>query len=259
MSDTSQITAALQKFLVDTEPDPAGLFDLTVRHCIYPAAAEVLYNHAEGSFPSLVAVYAGSKHAVLGLRPWVSTQKQNIQRAARDFDAQVTSLAFSQFAHATETDLLESIRTVRSGLLDESPDSSFRISLLFAMRAPLEALTDRVTAEMSWWSMKGLSPELGAGPPDGSEDPPIPAGGEMIRWLMSRYLCNRFGEHGPSWEMFKNLCKPPKSIGETANTVAYLHTRFGEHGPSWEMFAKVHDPSQTLDDTANLVVAVQHG
>ena len=70
MFDTSPNTAALRRHLANTEPGPAGLFDLVVRHYRDSAAAEVLCKHAEGSFPLLVVMLVG----VDGLSSWVDGQ-----------------------------------------------------------------------------------------------------------------------------------------------------------------------------------------
>ena len=120
MSATSHNTAAFQQSLSGLGPDPAGLFDLVVHHCTDSAAAEVLCNHAEGSFPLLVALFAGQKHAKKRQQPsWPALKKYLMTMLP--FDKQVESLAGAQLAHATEAGLLEGLRTARSGLPDGSP------------------------------------------------------------------------------------------------------------------------------------------
>ena len=224
MSDTSINTAALQQILTGTEPGPAGLFDLVVRHHTDPDAAEVLCAYATGSFPLLTAVFAGTKHAVWGRHTWATTYKD--APGGREFDKQVSSLVYPQFEHAAEADLLESLRTVRSAeLLDRGPGVPLRLTHMIVMYAPFDALTDRVTAEMSWMSMKGLCPELGAGPPGSAAEPPNDAGAGRICWLLARYLYNRFGDHVPSWDMFKKQCEPPGSVADAADlAVTAQHT-----------------------------------
>ena len=235
MSDTSHNTAALQQILADTEPDPAGLFDLVVRHYTEPGAAEVLCKHAEGSFPSLVALYAGLKQIILlqckELLKLNRTEQallkhmepSKARKASLALHDQVTSLAGAMFPHATEADLLESFRTVCSGLPDAGRFWPVQVSYFFAKYAPLEALTDRVTAEMPWRPMMGCSPELGAGPPWLSAAEPIrdpDAVCDRIRWLVSRYLYNRFGKHDQSWTMFRHVHDPGDRVGDVADLVA---------------------------------------
>ena len=258
MSDTSHNTAALQRILTDTDPDPAGLFDLVVSHYTDPGAVEALCNHAAGSFPLLVALFAGSKHHKTRLVAKI-VKSPSLRRSLLHSDAKVRSLTDAMFASATEPALVEGLRTAHSGLPDGTPSMLVGVSRWFAGDAPLEALTDRVIAEMAWRFVEPFCPELGAGPLPDPETRFDEDGRIRGYWLMSRYLYNRFGEHGPSWDVFRQVHRPSQTIGEAADTVAYLHTRFGEHGPSWEMFTKVHGPSQTVDDTANLVVTVQHG
>ena len=187
LASTEPDTAALRQHLANTNPGPAGLFDLVVRHWRDTAAAEVLCKHAEGSFPLLVAVLASLEHIMRG-------QHMKMAKPQMDeyyFDMVVTSLAGAQLAHATEADLLEGFRTARSGLPVGSPYLPERASHLFAVRAPLEALTDRVTAKMSWLPMEGLSPELGAGPPNSTATTIYDAECDRISWLMSATFVNR--------------------------------------------------------------------
>ena len=201
MSATSHNTAALQQRLASLEPDPAGMYDLMVHHYRDPDAVEVLCGHAEGSVPLQVAVYVGLKYCTV-LQAVELLNKRASKKAwnsATRFEAQVESSVGAQFAHATEADLLEGFRTARSGLPDGSPAMLEWVSHLFAAHSPLEALTDRVTAEMTWRLMKEFCPELGAGPLPSPESPLAAEEDGRIRWLMSRYLYNRFGHHGPSW------------------------------------------------------------
>ena len=262
MSNTSQSTAALQRILADTDPDPAGLFDLVVSHYSYtdPGAVEVLCDYAKGSFSSLVTVYAGLQQCLLlQAIEWRNKRMSDkALTATARFKAQVESSLSAQFAHADENDLLEGLRTAHSELPAAQPYMVTGVSRWLSDCVPLEVLTDRVTAEMSGPPWMGFCPELGAGPLLNS-DPRVGVAGARNRWLMSRYLHNRFGDHDLLWDMFIHLYDEPAPIGGTADTVTYLHNQFGEHDPSWEMFTKVHDPSQMARDTADLVVAVLHG
>ena len=67
----------------------------------------------------------------------------------------------------------------------------------------------------------GCSPELGAGPPNSAAEPrrDPDAVCDRITWLVSRYLYNRFGDHVPSWETFKNVY-PSKIVGVAADIAA---------------------------------------
>ena len=233
MSDTSHNTAALQQSLTDTGPDPAGLFDLVVRHYADPGAVEVLRKHAEGSFPSLVTVYAALKQIellqtkeLLKLNHTEQAKLKHMEpsdarKAYLALHGQVDSSAGAMFAHATEADLLESFRTVCSGLPDGGLDWTVMVSYFFAEYAPLDALTARVTAEMPWKSMMGCSPELGAGPPNSAAEPSRDpdAVGDRIAWLVSRYLYNRFGDHAQSWEGFGHVY-PSEIVGVAADIAA---------------------------------------
>ena len=123
MSDTSLNTAALRQHLADTEPDPAGLYDLMVCHYRDPDAVEVLCEYAEGSFPLQVALFAGQKHCTV-LQAVELLNKRTSKKAwsaAMRFKAQVESSVGAQFAHVDETDLLEGLRTACSGLPAGSP------------------------------------------------------------------------------------------------------------------------------------------
>ena len=224
MSNTSQSTAALQQRLTSTGAGPSDLHDLMVRHYADPDVVEALCYHAAGSFPSLVALFAGSKHPKN--RPLSWSDRKNQLAPLELFDAQVKSLTAAMLTSATEPDLLEGLRTAHSGLPGGTPSMLVWVSRWFAAKAPLEALTDRVVVEMAWRPVEQFCPELGAGPlpaPRSRRD--AAHNRTRVGWMMSRYL----------------------------------HTRFGTHDPSWEMFKKVYDPSQTIGDTADLVVTVQHG
>ena len=228
MSVTSHNTAALQQRLTSTGAGPSDLHDLMVRHYADPDAVEALCNHAAGSFPSLVALFAASKHHKNRPLSFAAKRKQSPsqRRSLRLSDAQVKSLTDAMFASATEPDLLEGLRTAHSGLPDGTPSMLVWVSRWFAADAPLEALTDRVVVEMAWRPVGRFCPELGAGPlPAPRSRVDAAHNRTRVGWMMSRYLHNRFGTHDPSWEMFK----------------------------------KVYDPSQTIGDTADLVVTVQHG
>ena len=236
-----------------------------VSHYADPGAVEALCDHAEGSFPSLVALCAGLKHVQNG--PPSRPRKRNKPAPLWLSDAQVESLADAMFASATEPDLVEGLRTARSGLPDGTPSMLMGVSYWFAAHAPLEALTDRVTAEMSWLPAKGFSPELGAEQPNSTAASHDSAhrnwlcdGYDRLCWLTTRYLHNRFGVYDPLWGMFRFIKHSEMSltIGDTADQVAELRTRFGDHGPSWDMFMGIHDSSQTVVDTADIVAAVEH-
>ena len=222
MSNTSQNTAALQQILTDTDPDPAGLYDLASSHYTDPDAIEALCDYTKGSLPSLVALFAASKHLKYRPRSFGARTRlpPSLLRSLWHSDTQVESLTDAMFASATEPDLVEGLRTARSGLPDGTPSILEEVSRWFAEHAPLEAVTDKVVAEMSVWPYTDLSPQLGtASPPTGHYDP-----ADFQRWLVSRYLYNRFGEHGPSWEMFKKVYGPSQTIGDTADlVVTVLH------------------------------------
>ena len=228
MSFTSHTTAALQQILTDTDPDPAGMYGLMVRHYADPDAVEALCDYAKGSFPSLVALFAASKHhknrpRSFGARTRLSP---SLRRSLWHSDTQVKSLTDAMLKSATEPDLLEGLRTAHSGLPDGTPSMLVWVSRWFAAHAPLEALTDRVVVEMAWRPVGRFCPELGAGPlPAPRSRVDAAHNRTRVGWMMSRYLHNRFGTHDPSWEMFK----------------------------------KVYDPSQTVVETADLVVTIQRG
>lgn len=109
---------------------------------------------------------------------------------------------------------------------------------------------------MSIWedSYPGPSPELGAGwPPENRNSEDVGC------WLISCYVHNRFGEHGPSWEVLVVLIvKQGLWIREAADQVAYPHTLFGTDDASWEMFMAIYNGSQTVAEVADMVVAVEH-
>ena len=41
-----------------------------------------------------------------------------------------------------------------------------------------------------------------------------------VRWLVSRYLYNRFGTHDRSWEKYKNATCRAQTVGEAAGIAA---------------------------------------
>ena len=64
-----------------------------------------------------------------------------------------------------------------------------------------------------------IPPLLTAGPLNSTAENIWDVECDKIRGLMSRYLYNRFGEHGPSWDMFRELHEPSETAGDTADHV----------------------------------------
>lgn len=202
--------AELRQHLADTEPGPSELRDLLVRHHTDPDAVEVLCDHADGSFPLLAAVFAAQ-----GQLEAAANHQTKLQKTADPFTQQVGKRLRTRFKDVTGADLREFLRTARAEFPDEDPDLFRTIAFWFIEFVPLPMLTDEVVAEMSIWEDSSPCPELGAGWPPESNDPFL-----VGRWLMSRYLYNRFGDHEPSWDMFRGVYDAAQTIGDTADLVA---------------------------------------
>ena len=247
MSDKPVDADVLRQYLADTKPDPSELRDLLVRHYTDLGAVKVLCKHADGVVPLQAAVFAAHEHFGRFVDPPVELQ------AVCTFEQCLASWCQKQFRGVTSPELQEFLRTARDAFPDEHEDLFSTIACWLIEHVPLPVLTDEVVAEMSLW--EGLCPsrKLGAGGPPVTGDPD-----DIGSWLLSRHLCNRFGEHGPSWDVFTKLHDPQTlSTGETADQVEELRNRFGEHGPSWKVLLKLNDSqglsiSEAADKVAEL-------
>ena len=215
MSDEPVGADALRQHLTDTEPGPAELRDLLVQHHADLGAVQVLCDYANGEVPLQAAVFAA--------------HEQISEEASHDFEGQIDSWWRDQFDGVTGTDLREFFRAARAAFPDEYEFLFGSIAWWFIENVPLPVLTDEVVAEMSIWEDPPPSQELGAGWPPEDGDPD-----DIGCWLLSRYLYNRFGDHGPSWDAFNETYDPKTlSIGEAADQVEELErNRFGIHGQS---------------------------
>ena len=199
----------LRRLLTVTGLHPSALLDRMMRHHTDPAAVQALCEHAEKSFPLLSA----------------------------------------QCQDTADTDLQAVLCTAQTMFSDEDPLLFAWFSYWFIMSVPLEAITDKVVAEMSVWAAPDVCPPLGAaGSPQNHKD--LHHAGY---WLMSRCLYNRFGKHSESWHVFMKMYDPSKKIGDVADQVASLHTRFGKHSESWDVFKMLYDPSKAFGDVADQV------
>ena len=246
---SGELTAVdvLEEYLTDTEPGLSELRDLLVCHYVDDDAVKVLCKHAERSFPLLAGVFAAHEHLW-----WTGYRQPELRDTAKWFCGQVDSWFRVQCQNAADTDLCEVLCRSRTVWSDKDPLLSVTLSYRFIEYVPIEALTDKVVTEMSLWAAAGACPQLGAASRPEHNDPH-----RVGRWLMSRYLHNRFVEHGPSWDVFRKLYEPTKSIGDTADRVDALRNRFGEHGPSWDLLVKLHDSqgssiSEAADKVAEL-------
>ena len=286
MSDTPVDADALRQYLAGTKPDPSELRDLLVKYHTSFDAVKALLDHTNGTVQLLAAVFAGWEEVMYILR-----RRPEYQQSADEFDDQVTPWLLAQYKDVTGPDLLAVLPSAQTVPPDPPKHLLDRIATWFLENVPLTVLTDEVVAEMSIWmdSYPGPRPELGAGWP--------PENRNWVDdgcWLISRYLYNRFGEHGPSWDVFVKLYDTEfMSIGVAAAEVEELHNRFGKHGPSWKvllelivsqglwirdaadqvayphtlfgtddaswtMFMGIHDESRTVAEVAEMVVAVEH-
>ena len=91
MSSAAQNTAALQQILTGTDPDPAGMYGLAASHYTDPGAVEARCSHAAGTFPSVVALFAASKHHKNRPLSFAAKNEQSpsLRRSLRHSDAQV--------------------------------------------------------------------------------------------------------------------------------------------------------------------------
>ena len=202
----------LRRLLTVTGLHPSALLDRMMRHHTDPAAVQALCEHAEKSFPLLSA----------------------------------------QCQDTADTDLQAVLCTAQTMFSDEDPLLFAWFSYWFIMSVPLEAITDKVVAEMSVWAAPDVCPPLGAaGSPQNHKD--LHHAGY---WLMSRCLYNRFGKHSESWHVFMKMYDPSKKIGDVADQVASLHTRFGKHSESWDVFKMLYDPSKKIGDVADQVASL---
>ena len=216
MSDTPFDAAALRRHLAGTKTGPSDLFDHLVRHHTNPAAVEVLYKHAEGSFPLLAAVFAAKEQLAGAL----CANMTALPKATWRFSQQADTWLHGQCQSAADTDLRSVLCTARTVFFDKEPLLFMSISYWFVMFDLLDAVTDKVVAEMSVWETSDLCPQLGtASPPKNCKDPLY-----LGVWLMSRYLYHRFGKHDPSWVMFRELYDPPETkIGDVADLVVKVN------------------------------------
>ena len=254
MSDTPTVVE-LRQHLADTEVGPSELRDLLVLHHADDDAVKVLCDHAkqavplrDGSFPLLAALFAAREQVMCA-----SETQAELMESADDFEWETSLWLEDQFNGATGTALREFFRTARAAFPGEYEFLFKTITWWFIEYVPLPILTDDVVADMTIWETPTPSPELGAGwPPENDETEDVGS------WLLSRHLCNRFGEHGPSWDVFVKLYDTEfMSIGVAADEVEELHNRFGKHGPSWDLLVKLPDSqgfsiSEAADKVAEL-------
>ena len=250
MSDTAIDADALRQYLADTEPDPAELRDLLVSHYADFDAVKALLDYADGAVPLLAAVFAA--HEQIAQAAQYQADLDEAEKALFRFRRQVDPWFPGQCHTLTDTDLLLVLRTARPLISDQVPYLFLRLSAWFIENAPPPLLTDDVVAEMSLATFLRPSPELGAGRPLAPRDR------DFDCWLISRYLYSRFGDHGPSWDMFLQLHVPKAGpIRDPADQVVALRNRFGEHGPSWEVLLGLHGSqglsiSEAADKVAEL-------
>ena len=232
MSDIPLDVDALRQYLAGTKPDPSELRDLLVKYHTSFDAVKALLDHTNGTVQLLAAVFAGWEEVMYTLR-----RQPEHQQSADEFDDQVTPWLLAQYKDVTGPDLLAVLPSAQTVPPDPPKHLLDRIATWFLENVPLPVLTNEVVAEMSIWtdSYPGPRPELGAGWP--------PENRNWVDdgcWLISRYLYNRFGEHGPSWDVFVKLYDTEwLTIGVAAAEVEELHNRFGKHGPSWEVLLEL--------------------
>ena len=212
MSDEQVDAGALRQHLTDTKPGPSELRDLLVQHHANSGAVEVLCDYANAEVALQAAVFAA--------------HEQISDEASHDFEQQIELWREAKFDGVTADGMQEFFRAARAAFAGEYELLLGSIAWWFIEYVPLPMLTDEVVAEMSIWEDPPPSQELGPGCPPDDDDPDL-----VGCWLMSRYLYNRFGDHGPSWDAFKELYDPQTlSIGEAAEQAAHLHNnRFGTH------------------------------
>ena len=213
----------LRQHLADTAIDPAEMFGLASLYYTDPSAVAVLCEHAKGSFRLLVGLFAAQEH-VMTLSVVAGMHDRN------RFRDQVFACVTDQCRSATEADLLEGLRAARS-VFGEGSIHTFRhgpryVSDIFAAHAPVESLTGHTAAEMSVQHSWRLSPRLG-------HEPRRPRRASIrgvtytppSNWVVSRLLLSMFGEHVPSWDMFKHLHTPDIRIGDLADLVVEVEQR----------------------------------
>ena len=205
---------SLRRHLTDTTIGPAEMCGLASVFYADSDVVDALCNHAKGSFCQLVALFAAAQEPASAFR--VTTNKHSRDR----FRDRVVTSVVNQVRDATEANLLEGLGTARTvftgGILRPYRRGPLYVSELFAAHAPLVSLTDRVVAEMALRFPQELSPGLGLLPLRSSNLPGLPFTDRFV----SRHLLDRFGFHGPSWDMFKQVHTPEATIGEIADLVA---------------------------------------
>ena len=250
MSDTAIDADALQHYLTDKKPGPSELRDLLVSHHADDDAVKALLDYADETVPLLAAVFAA--HEQIAQAAQYQADLEEAEKALFRFRRQVDPWFPGQCRDLTDTDLLSVLRAARPLVSVQVPYLLLRLSAWFIENAPPPILTDDVVAEMSIATFSRPSPTLGAGRPLAPRDR------DFDCWLISRYLYSRFGDHGPSWDMFLQLHVPKAGpISDPADQVVALRNRFGEHGPSWEVLLKLYDSqglsiSEAADKVAEL-------
>ena len=206
--------------LAETTIGPAEMYELASTRFDDPDAVDALCVHATGSFPRLVGLYAAQQHVATFS---TATFVPNCRDRFRD---QVFSCAVDQCRRATETDLLEGLHTARTVFTDAGARPQWHaptyISGLFAEHAPLVSSTARVAAEMSVRFTHRLSPELGLETRRAWKGPRFPA--HRADQVVSRLLLSKFGDHAPSWDMFKQIHTPDVRIGDVVDLVLAVET-----------------------------------
>ena len=205
---------SLRRHLTVTTIGPADMCALASVFYADSDAVDALCNHAKGSFCQLVALFAAAQEPSAAYR--VTASKHNRDR----FRDRIVTSVVNQVRDATEANLLTGLGTARTlftgGSLRPYRTGPLYVSELFAEHAPLVSLTDRVVAEMALRFPHELSPGLGLLPRRSPDMPGLPCTDRFV----SRYLLDRFGFHGPSWTMFKQIHTPETRVGDVVDLVA---------------------------------------
>ena len=216
----------LRQHLADTTIGPAEIYALAVVYYPDPDAIAVLCEHAAGSsmrersFRLLVGLYAAQVFDMLDLDALAFDSVARCRSRGK-----INTCTVDMVRRASEAELLEGLCTARAVFSDGSTfafrDGPLVVSDLFAAHAPDRALTDRVVAEMAVMCSDGflLSPELGR---ESRHQRTATRDVRYTRdadWAVSRLLLSKFGDHVPSWDMFKHMYTPEARIGDAIDLV----------------------------------------
>ena len=179
-----------------------------------PRTTRVLSEPATGSFQLRAALYAAQEH--------VTTHIAAADEYDRDrFVAGVVPCVTRQVRKASETDLLDGLGTAQALFTGGSSrpyhPAPVHGSTLFAEHAPRWSLTDGAVTEMSVRFTHLLSPKSGL---EAAEScPRRRESGAVTDQLVPRLLLSKFGEHAPSWDMFKQIHTPETRVGDVVDMV----------------------------------------